>query len=94
MKLKTLQEAKYAGKKSISNLLTFFEEEPNEVMGHQTFELRDGLVCYYFEDEIHTIENQNGDYLAIIERGRHGASATIHEENIDALSVHELRKVF
>ena len=94
MKLQMLKEAKYAGKKSISNLLTFFEEEPSEVMGHQTFELRDGLVCYFFEDETHTIENQNGTYFAIIHRARHGSRHPINDENIDALSVHELRKVF
>ncbi len=90
MKLQTLKEAKYASKKDITNLLQFFEEQPNEVMGHQTFYLREGLVCYFTGHEIHEIEKRNETYFAKLE----SRFREINDESVDGLNVFKLQKLF
>ncbi len=94
MKLQTLKEAKYASKRDITNLLRFFEEQPNEVMGHQTFYLREGLVCYFTGHEIHEIEKRNETYFAKIDDITNPRFREINDESIDGIGVFKLQALF
>ena len=94
MKLETLKEAKYASRKDIPNLLRFFEEVPNEQMEHQTFYLREGLVCYFTGHEIHEIENKNGTYFAKIDDITRPRFREINDESIDGINVFNLQRLF
>jgi len=45
LKLNVLKEARYAGPKSIENLLQFFEEQPPEVLERRRWTIRSGFVA-------------------------------------------------
>ncbi len=94
MKLKTLKEARYSTRKDIENLLEYFEEQPNEVMQHQTFSLREGLVCYFTGHDVHEIENKNGTYFAKIESHGYVRFREINNESVDGINVFRLDKLF
>jgi hypothetical protein len=86
--LKQINEARYAAQRNFENLLSFFEEVPNVVREHQTFHLREGLVCYLKGEEVFEIQNQNGTYVA-----RVGGSLREIDE-IESIYVYKLDRLF
>lgn len=88
MKLKPLHEARYAAQRNFENLLTFFTEVPNVVRQHKTFELREGLVCYYKSEDVFEIQHQNGTYFVRIK----GSLREVDE--IQSFSVFKLDRLF
>ena len=91
MKFKQINEARYAAQRTISNLLTFFEELDHDVADHRAFALRGGFVCYYAGHDVEEIEDRNGTFYIATNTKR---SHRLTEENITSVYVFKLDRVF